>query len=119
MDEIEIELHAQLGIPLKFQSRSGAAAASGDLSEALHDRECELAELRREGDRIGLIPKDYPRHITWIMRIIAALLPWYTRPLANFGRRTSLTAEATLRLAEEMGEPVDEESAGAPSVSVS
>ena len=94
MHEMEFKLHAFLGIP--FSPRGGESAVPrlpGDLSDLVLDVKSELAALRRESDRIGKIPENYPRHITWLMRLISALLPWYTRPLVNFSRRTSATAE--------------------------
>jgi hypothetical protein len=36
------------------------------------------------------------------MRTIAALLPWYTRPLTNFGHYAISTAEIASRVIEEI-----------------
>jgi hypothetical protein len=70
----------------------------------------EQAEtLQRLAERVGTVPGGYPRHVDWVMRVIAALLPWYTRPLRQFceegaeqARRVSEALERMHRLQIEM-----------------
>lgn len=60
-----------------------------------------VSELKQDAARIGTVPPGYPRHINLIMRAISALLPWYTRNLAQFGQRASHTVELLADVLEE------------------
>ena len=102
---LEERLYRQLGIPIGVhpEVRRGWQAAQPDsIHVALNSLRRELHELEREAARIGRLPKDYPRHVDLVMRAISAVLPWYTRPIVQFSRRTVVTAETTVRLLEEV-----------------
>ena len=47
-----------------------------------------LNELEAGAQAVGKIPQGYPRHVDWVMRILHALLPWYTRPLQKHAEHT-------------------------------
>lgn len=59
-------------------------------------------ELRQDAAKIGKIPSGYPWHIDLVMRLISALLPWYTRNLVQFGQRTTHTVQALAEAVEEL-----------------
>jgi len=86
-----------LGIGLEDPTRSaaevmagakkaaGGCSPGGEVRQQLVTIEAHKLHLRALADQIGQMPTDYPWHITLIMRAISALLPWYTRPLREFG----------------------------------
>lgn len=105
--DLEARLYRYLGIP--------AVAVSGDDSFPDHYNPGQeyirverlrhvVWELRQKAAKIGKIPSGYPRHIDLVMRLISALLPWYTRSLVQFGRQTAeavrVIAEAVEQLAQ-------------------
>lgn len=47
-----------------------------------------LNELEAGASNVGQVPHGYPMHVDWIMRILHALLPWYTRPLQKHAEHT-------------------------------
>lgn len=47
-----------------------------------------LNELEAGALDVGEIPRGYPLHVDWIMRLFHALLPWYTRPLRKHAEHT-------------------------------
>ena len=53
-----------------------------------------LAEVRRLAGQIGRIPENYPLHVVFVIRVISALLPWYTRPLTQFGQKVTESLDA-------------------------
>ncbi|SRR5579883_3482666 len=98
-DDLEARLHVYLGIPMgDREPEDGSGEFTRQWASLIYDLRAELVALRSESERIGRIPPDYPRHVNWVMRAISVLLPWYTRPLVNFGRRAVSTAELTLEL---------------------
>jgi hypothetical protein len=99
--EIEAKLHAHLGIPSPAGPGS-TEETSRDLSDLMLDLQAEVAALHREAGRIGAIPENYPRRVTWVMRVISALLPWYTRPLVNFSRSAVSSLETTAHVLEQV-----------------
>lgn len=46
-----------------------------------------VQEMANEAAKIGTVPGNYGLHLKLLMKSIRALLPWYTRPIANFGIR--------------------------------
>jgi len=48
------------------------------------------------------MPAGYPRHVTLVMRLISAALPWYTRPLVEFGQKSSQTLREVSQVLEEL-----------------
>jgi len=97
VSELELRLCRYLDLPVTGQreQRSVPAGKAGlvDLAPLWQAvRDLELASAQ-----IGKVPGGYPRHLDIVMRLISALLPWYTRPLAEFGRQT---AKAVRQMAE-------------------
>jgi hypothetical protein len=84
-DQLEARLRAALGL-------AGPPGQSGARSDGFADLvtglRIQLRRLRSHAEAVGRVPEGYPLHVTFVIRSIAALLPWYTRPLRNF----SLTA---------------------------
>lgn len=105
--DLEARLYRHLNIPVPVRTpqslKTAADALPADgIGRAARRLKRELFELQQEAGRIGKIPVHYPRHIVLIMRAISALLPWYTRPIAEFSHRTSRTAEAISSLLDEL-----------------
>jgi len=87
--ELEAGLYRQLGVPPEFLNKVNLASAEAtpdSIASAIRDLKREIFELHREASRIGMVPAHYPRHVEIVMKTISALLPWYTRPLTNFGQ---------------------------------
>ena len=55
--------------------------------------------LSWEARQVGVIPQGYPLRVDFVMKVIHRLLPWYTRPLQNFSRRSA-------ELGEELGHQI-------------
>lgn len=99
ISELESRLYQHLKIPL-----GGSGPQSNDSErlpvpppaagpEGVERIRRALWDLRQDAARLGTIPAGYPRHIDLIMKVISALLPWYTRSLVQFGQRTVETLE--------------------------
>jgi hypothetical protein len=105
--DLEARLYRHLHVPVPSRAPHAPGPAAGapppdGVGKAVRRLKHELFELQQEAGRIGKIPFHYPRHIVLIMRAISALLPWYTRPIADFSQRTSRTAEAISGLLDEL-----------------
>jgi len=105
--DLEARLYQHLNIPVAFRAPHTPGQAADvpppdGIGTAVRRLKHELFELQQDAGRIGEIPLRYPRHIVLIMRAISALLPWYTRPIADFSQRTSRTAEAISSLLNEL-----------------
>ena len=48
------------------------------------------------------MPVGYPRHVGLVMRLISAALPWYTRPLVEFGQKSSQTLREVSQVLDEL-----------------
>jgi hypothetical protein len=81
--------------PVSPQRRQPAAAAFRRLRVSART-------LQEDAARLGTIPEHYPWHVNLVMRLISALLPWYTRSLVQFGQRTAQTMHITIEVLEEI-----------------
>jgi hypothetical protein len=97
-------------LPLDVRDRR-LAKLQADLKGAVGD-------LRGSAERIGKLPEGYPLHVRAVMHGVAALLPWYTRPLANFGRQTVQTLEIFEGVVQEIAQPESGSSAARPMAEV-
>lgn len=100
---IESRLLQHLGIP-EWRGPSSVPETEVLARVQLGRLRILLDELRVCADQIGKIPDNYPRHVHIVMRIISALLPWYTRPLSQFGQKVSETLEA---VASSLGQQIE------------
>ena len=108
--ELESRLYSYLAIPVPERSNQAGRAAPATVGPAQRDpHDFGLARLRflvREleqgASRIGRMPAGYPRHVTLIMRLISAALPWYTRPLVELGQKSSQTLREVSQVLEEL-----------------
>lgn len=66
-----------------------------DLRKAIRD-------LEESASRVGELPTNYPLHLKPVMRVIHALLPWYTRPLRQHAENTVSVAHALRAVLEEI-----------------
>jgi hypothetical protein len=76
-------------------------AASGSSNPLLRQLYAEIAELEAAAARIGTLPENYPLHVQVVMKTLAALLPWYTRPLVQFSRQATVTLKAVAEILRE------------------
>jgi hypothetical protein len=87
-EELEDRLLHALGIPVRR-----AAATSFDLPGSigadLRLLNNLVRDLRLHAALVGEIPSNYPKHVDLIMRGVAAILPWYTRPLREYAQKTA------------------------------
>jgi hypothetical protein len=60
-----------------------------------------LESLRAAGEAIGAVPPGYPWWAVAIIRAVAALLPWYTRPLRRYAALSSDILGGALALMSE------------------
>ena len=103
VEALELKLYQYLGIPVEHCSNSINEVVPNIESAtivAIRELRRELFELRTEASHIGSIPRSYPAHVVLVMKIISAILPWYTRPLVHFAQRAARTAELTAQLVE-------------------
>jgi len=97
LSDIERSLRSQLGLPEPRTNGTRVERPSHDL-EGLYRL---LIDLRHEAELVGKIPVGYPRYVHVVMRVIHALLPWYTRPIERFSGIASRTvSELTEQVAQ-------------------
>ncbi len=101
-------LHDELTASLGLSTASGPTPPRGAALRKAADDPADLQHMRQQlaaiqsqtvhlhqlAEQIGKLPANYPWHINLIMRVISALLPWYTRPLRDFGKSCADHAEA-------------------------
>ena len=100
IEELEKRLEAGIGMPPGSAEETGASSVADSLMVvSMHIGNCReiVQDLRVQADRIGTIPSSYPWHVDLIMRVISALIPWYTRPLHQFAMRTTEAIEVFLQ----------------------
>lgn len=98
---LERRLLEELGIPIPLSTSAPTEFGSAKRDTILRLRRL-VAQLERDASRIGATPQGYPKHVTLVIRVIGALLPWYTRSLVQFGNTTVHTARATLDVLDEL-----------------
>jgi hypothetical protein len=98
IEEIEARLYEYLRIPSPRPRLGGQPPPTlcGESSLNLERLRVAVSELERSVASIGEIPNGYPKHIHLVMKIISAVIPWYTRNLIRFGQQTTQTARAIL-----------------------
>jgi hypothetical protein len=97
LSDIERSLRSQLGLPEPRPNGARVERPTHDL-EGLYRL---LIDLRHEAELVGKIPVGYPRYVDIVMRVIHALLPWYTRPIERFSGIASRTvSELTEQVAQ-------------------
>jgi hypothetical protein len=87
-DELEDRLLRALGMPVHRGSstRFDLPRSIGADLRLLNNL---VRDLQRQAALVGEIPLNYPRHVDLIMRGVAAMLPWYTRPLREHAQKTA------------------------------
>jgi hypothetical protein len=100
--EILSEVRGHLGIPDAGSAGGTAArpAVSGD--ENWHLLRRAIRDLEQSATRVGELPRGYPMHLNLLMRMIHALLPWYTRPIRQHAEHTVAVAKAMAAILERL-----------------
>ena len=97
------DLEAGIQRHLGFPDPGGKPAPIAIISrQSLLAMRAKLRSLRYHSEQIGKLPVGYPMPIHVIMKFISAFLPWYTRPLREFGEHTTQTLEAMALALEEI-----------------
>lgn len=97
--QLEQNLQAHLGLPRP----GGAAAVRVKVSrQPLLRVKRQIRTLRENAEQLGQLPVGYPFHVHAIMKIVSALLPWYTRSIRQFGMQTTQTIEEIAASLEEL-----------------
>lgn len=97
-DDLLALTRKELGIPTQA---AGPLHQSTDVSTAMLSTpewrrlHREVSELEEGALAVGEIPKGYPMPVDWVMRLIHALLPWYTRPLRKHAEHAVDCSRAT------------------------
>ena len=102
LSDVERAVRTQLGLPEPKWLAERAERSTHDL-EGLYRL---LYDLRHESEQVGKIPVGYPRHVDIVMRVLHALLPWYTRPLERF---SAVSARTTSELTEQVAQLIREQ----------
>jgi hypothetical protein len=89
-----------LGHPTGVPSQPESALPR-PLNPLLRQLYAEIAVLEADAGRIGRLPEHYPLHVRVVMKTLAALLPWYTRPLVQFSRQATVTLKAVAEILRE------------------
>lgn len=76
------------------------AATSGD--ETWHRLRRAIRDLEQGAMLVGELPRHYPMHLNLVMRVIHALLPWYTRPLRQHAEHAVAVAKAMEAILERL-----------------
>jgi hypothetical protein len=109
--ELEVRLYAHLRIPMlngpggccpRVRATASEPRLAGPNTTSVRRLKSALSQLERDVSGIGAIPPDYPRHVDLVMRVISALLPWYSRSLVQFGRSASESIRAVSDALEEL-----------------
>jgi hypothetical protein len=102
-EELENRLLCALGMPGSTAWGRGAPSAAANLKGVdLRKLNKLILELQRDATLIGTIPQNYPRHIDLMMKGVSALLPWYTRPLREHGKKTSRAIAALAEVVNQL-----------------
>ncbi len=100
ISELESRLRVHLGQPVPARSVVDSHSVRGN-AQLTRLREA-LQLLKKDAERVGQVPCGYPRHLDLIMKAISALLPWYTRTIAQFAKRTTEALEIALGVVGEI-----------------
>ena len=99
ISQLEQNLQAHLGLP----SQRGAVVVRAKVNrQPLLRVKRHLRTLRENAEQLGQLPAGYPLHVRVVMKTVAALLPWYTRSLRQFGQQTTQTIEEIAGSLEEL-----------------
>lgn len=101
LSDVERAVRTQLGLP-EPKWLAQPMRSTHDLEGLYH----LLNDLRHESEQVGKIPVGYPRHVDIVMRILHALLPWYTRPLERF---SVISARTTSEITEQVAQLIREQ----------
>jgi|GEM_PF-2565634 len=88
----ELGIPTQVADPLRQSTDASTAMLSAPEWRRLHRA---VSELEEGAQAVGEIPKGYPMPVDWVMRLIHALLPWYTRPLRKHAEHAVDCSRAT------------------------
>lgn len=97
--DIERRLLEELGIPTPRSPEPQSPDSEPDSIARLRGL---VSRLEQDAAKIGQMPAGYPGHVTFVMKIISALLPWYTRNLIQFGNSSALTVRAMLDVVDDL-----------------
>ncbi|MCC6264447.1 MAG: hypothetical protein IT169_12785 [Bryobacterales bacterium] len=98
LDEIRLKLH----IPQAGDAVTSARPPSLGGGEAWHALRKAIRNLEESAGQVGMLPANYPMHLSVAMRVIHALLPWYTRPVQQHAANTVAVARAMESVLETM-----------------
>lgn len=93
-NELLDEIRHRLRIPRAEDAMAPAPPASLGSGEAWHALRRAIRDLEESAGQVGVLPANYPMHLSVVMRVIHAMLPWYTRPLQQHAASTVAVARA-------------------------
>ncbi len=101
-NELLEQIRHKLHIPRPEDATAHAAPSPRTGGEAWHELRRAIRDLEQSAGQVGTLPKNYPMHLRPVMRVIHALLPWYTRPLRQHAANTVAVARALEAVLETM-----------------
>lgn len=92
----------RLHIPQENDVTAPSSKSAVANSEAWHGLRKAIRDLEQSAGKVGELPANYPIHVTPVMRVLHALLPWYTRPMQQHAAQTVAVARAIEAVLEDM-----------------
>lgn len=116
-NELLEQIRHKLHIPQPEDADAHEPGRALAIPEARHELRKAIRDLEQSAAAVGMLPANYPMHLRPVMRVIHALLPWYTRPLQQHAANTVAVAralEAVLESLETRGPEASRSGADSP-----
>ena len=101
-NELLEQIRHKLHIPQEDDAMAPSPESPVAKSEAWHGLRKAIRDLEQSASEVGELPANYPMHLNAMMRMLHALLPWYTRPLQQHAAHTVAVARAIEAVLEDM-----------------
>jgi hypothetical protein len=101
-NELLETIRQQLHLPQEDDAITRSSKSSVANSEAWHGLRKAIRDLEQSAGKVGELPANYPIHLNPVMRVLHALLPWYTRPMQQHAAHTVAVARAIEAVLEDM-----------------
>lgn len=101
-NELLEQIRYKLQIPQAGDAMAASPKSSVANNEAWHGLRKAIRDLERSAEEVGKLPANYPMHLNAVMRVLHALLPWYTRPMQQHAAHTVAVARAIEAVLEDM-----------------